>query len=186
MRLQGFLPSFHYSERHKTVVRASQDVVYNTARSLDFSQSSVIRTLWWLRQAPGRIARLDFDSKGRVLTFDDFEGAGFIRLAEDPPDEFVFGAVGRFWKLTPEFLDLPPEEYKSFGKPGFAKVAFNICIEKTSAESCLVSTESRILCLDDESKRRFRYYWALIRPFSGLMRRVMLRAIRRTSEASRH
>jgi len=32
---------------------------------------------------------------------------------------------------------------------------------------------------DAASRRRFRLYWLLIRPFSGLMRRLMLRAIAR-------
>ncbi len=185
MILQEFLPAFHYSERHETMVHALPHVVYNCARSANFSGSFVIRTLLRLRELPGRLAGPDADRKGLGFTFDDFVAAGFVRLAEDPPSEFVLGAVGRFWKARPEFLDLSPEEFKPFDRPGCVKVAFNIRIEETKPGLCRVSTESRILCLDDGSRRRFRYYWALIRPFSGLIRRVMLRTIRRASEESR-
>jgi hypothetical protein len=184
MHLDDFLPSFHFSERHQTLVQASPKHVYDSTRSLDFAHSPVIRWLMWLRQTPGRLLRFDFENKGLGFTFDDFEAAGFIRLMDDPPNEFVLGAVGIFWKLTPQLVDLSPEEFKSFDSPGYAKVAFNIRIDKTDTESCLVSTESRILCLDNASRRRFRLYWALIRPFSGLIRIVMLRAIRKASEQS--
>jgi hypothetical protein len=137
-----------------------------------------------LRQAPGRLFSSDSEGKGLGFTVDDLEAAGFIRLVDDPPNEFVLGTVGIFWKLTPQIVDLSPEEFKSFDTPGYAKVAFNILIEKTDADSCLVSTESRILCLDDTSRRRFRFYWTLIRPFSGLIRIIMLGAIRKASEQS--
>jgi len=184
MLLDEFLPTFHFSERHETMVQASQDVVYRAARTVDFSESSVIHSLLWLRELPGRLARRDFRSKGLGLSLDDFVEAGFLRLRDDPPKEFVLGAAGKFWRASPQFLDMSPKEFKSFDRSGFVKVAFNILIEERSAGHCLISTESRILCLDDESRGRFRCYWALIRPFSGLIRRAMLRLIRKAAEAS--
>lgn len=184
MLLQEFLPTFHFSERHETVVQATQDTVYHAALGLDFSQSMAIRSLLWLRELPGRLARLDSAGPRLGLSFDDFVDAGFVRLCEDPPREFVLGAVGRFWTAAPQFLDVSPQEYRSFDRPGFVKVGFNMSIEERSPGLCLLSTESRILCLDDQSRRRFRCYWALIRPFSGLIRLAMLRLIRKAAEAS--
>ena len=32
---------------------------------------------------------------------------------------------------------------------------------------------------DDESRRKFRVYWFFVRPFSGLIRRLTLRAVKR-------
>jgi hypothetical protein len=52
------------------------------------------------------------------------------------------------------------------------------------AGGAAVSTETRVLCTDERSRRAFRRYWTLVRPFSGLTRIEMLRAIRR--EAERH
>jgi hypothetical protein len=39
-------------------------------------------------------------------------------------------------------------------------------------------TETRVRCLGASSRRWFRLYWLVIRPFSGLLRRSMLRGIR--------
>jgi hypothetical protein len=184
MILQEFLPAFHFSERHETMVRASQDAVYDAALAVDFSRSFVIRSLLRMRELPGRLARLDFSSQGLGPSLDDFLDAGFVKLSDDPPKELVLGAVGKFWTATPQFLEVSPEDFKSFDRPGFVKVAFNILIHERNGGHCLLSTESRILCLDDKSRNRFRCYWALIRPFSGLIRRVMLRLIRNAAEAS--
>jgi hypothetical protein len=46
-----------------------------------------------------------------------------------------------------------------------------------------LSTETRILCTDDRNRRRFRRYWAVVRPFSGLIRIELLRIVRREAEA---
>ena len=45
-----------------------------------------------------------------------------------------------------------------------------------------LSTETRVLATDEASRRAFRRYWLVIRPFSGLIRRVWLRAIRQRAE----
>jgi hypothetical protein len=45
-------------------------------------------------------------------------------------------------------------------------------------------TETRVLCTDDEARRRFSLYWRLVGPFSALIRRVLLRRIKREAERS--
>ena len=45
-----------------------------------------------------------------------------------------------------------------------------------------LSTETRVRCSEDASRRRFRLYWAVIAPFSGLIRREVLRTIRHEAE----
>jgi hypothetical protein len=41
-----------------------------------------------------------------------------------------------------------------------------------------LSTETRVWCAPD-ARAKFRLYWLLVRPGSGLVRRSMLRSIRR-------
>jgi hypothetical protein len=48
----------------------------------------------------------------------------------------------------------------------------------------MLSTETRVACGDAASRAKFRVYWTFVRPFSGLIRIVMLRAVRRAAEAS--
>jgi hypothetical protein len=47
-----------------------------------------------------------------------------------------------------------------------------------------LSTETRVSAADPSARRRFRLYWLAIRPFSGLIRRVWLRAIKRRAESA--
>ncbi len=53
-----------------------------------------------------------------------------------------------------------------------------------SAPSSL-STETRVHVADPPARRKFRRYWFVIRPFSGLIRILLLRAARRRAEAPR-
>ena len=52
-----------------------------------------------------------------------------------------------------------------------------------STRRVLLSTETRIQCLDDHSRKRFRLYWGLIGPFSAWIRREMLRAVKKQVES---
>ena len=64
------------------------------------------------------------------------------------------------------------EQFAAFDEPGYAKVAFNFVLEAGE-----LSTETRIAGTDERARRRFRFYWLLIRPGSGLIRREWLGAI---------
>ena len=65
---------------------------------------------------------------------------------------------------------------------GTARAAWNFLVERTPDGGVTLSTETRVQPADAESARRFRRYWWLVRPWSGLTRRYMLRAIRREAE----
>ena len=77
-----------------------------------------------------------------------------------------------------------PDEFHGFDPPGMAVAAWNFTVLPTD-EGSLVATETRVRCTDAAARRSFGRYWRVIRPFSGLVRRVALRAIRRTAESSR-
>ncbi len=64
-----------------------------------------------------------------------------------------------------------------------AKVAVNVRLEAVSAGTTRLSTETRVKCVDGAAYRRFVLYWALIKPFSGWIRREMLRSIERRALA---
>ena len=41
-----------------------------------------------------------------------------------------------------------------------------------------------MVCLDPASRRAFGIYWLFVRPFSGLVRREVLRVVKRAAEES--
>jgi len=46
-----------------------------------------------------------------------------------------------------------------------------------------LTTETRVLCSGTAALRSFKRYWLVVGPFSGLIRRHILRAIARVAEA---
>jgi hypothetical protein len=112
------------------------------------------------------------------------ERIGFIRLREDPPHEIVIGVVGRFWTPKGDLRSIEPEAFASFEEPGYAKAAWNFSISPAGDGTVRVSTETRVQGLDAASRRKFRLYWMVVGPFSGVIRKEMLREIRGRAEAA--
>jgi len=113
-------------------------------------------------------------------------GVGFAVLAERSGDEVVAGTTGRFWTIRelanmerPAGLDA----FTAFDRPGWAKGAICIRIERLDDGSTNLVTETRVQCVDEGARRRFALYWTLIEFFSGWIRRDMLRAVARIAES---
>ena len=108
--------------------------------------------------------------------------AGFGLLAEKPGTEIVLGISGRFWRPTGNLSPFRREDFDQPVPPGMARGVWNFSVREISGDKTLLSTETRVTCGDVASRRKFRLYWLLVRPFSGLIRRLMLRAVRKASE----
>jgi hypothetical protein len=75
------------------------------------------------------------------------------------------------------------EAFRRFERPGCATAVWNFTVDEAERGLARVATETRIRCVDDGARRRFRPYRAVVRVPSGLIRTSMLRAI--AQEASR-
>lgn len=62
------------------------------------------------------------------------------------------------------------------------KAAWNLRIEDEGGGSCELSTETRIVHFGTAARRKFRLYWTFIGPFSGAIRRGLLRGVRIRAE----
>jgi len=179
MRLDDFMPQWHFSEYHQTMIAAPPEAVYEAVRHLDTGCSPVVGLLLRLRELPWRLKQRDFKSPGLGCTLDDMIKMGFIELADQPPREYVFGLAGRFWTLDYEILGLTPEGFSGLARPGYAKVAANFLVTRLGPGTSRLSTETRVQCLGPQAKREFQRYWLMIRPFSGLIRLEWLRLVKR-------
>ena len=112
------------------------------------------------------------------------ERIGFVRLREDPPNEIVIGVVGRFWTPKGDLRSVEPEAFAAFRESGYAKAVWNFKIASVGGGMVRVSTETRVCCLDAASRRKFKLYWMVVGPFSGVIRKEMLREIRGRAEAA--
>jgi hypothetical protein len=117
------------------------------------------------------------------VTLESIRKSRFEVLGETPDTEILLGHVGRFWMPQGDLKKIDAESFKSFNVEGYAKAVWNFSLSEEKAGMRL-TTETRIKCTDMASRRRFRFYWTLVQPFSGLIRREMLRAIKRRAEPS--
>ena len=93
----------------------------------------------------------------------------------------MLGLVGRFWTPKGGTRVLDPAAFVVFDEKGYAKAALNFRVTP-SGEGSDLSTETRVRCLDDWSRKEFRVYWMLIAPFSSKIRDDLLRSIGRKAE----
>ncbi len=176
------MPAYDVSEFHETTVRAPIQRVYDALRTADLGTSPIVRLLLRLRGLPA-ILTTGGHKRNPKLNLDAIMKGGFVLLGEHPPNEIALGLVGRFWTLSGSRCRVSADEFTAFDMPGYAKAVWNFSLVEESAEVTRLATETRVRCLDSASRRRFRMYWVLIAPFSGLIRREALRMIRRSSES---
>jgi hypothetical protein len=118
-------------------------------------------------------------SAGTRLTLEHAIAARFILLGQRPPHEIALGAIGRFWTAASKPVRVAPDAFGRFQEPGYAKAVWDFTLAPIGDGATRLATETRVWCADAASRRRFRLYWLVIRPFSGLIRRQMLRSIAR-------
>jgi hypothetical protein len=96
-------------------------------------------------------------------------------MAATPEQELVLGTSGRFWELRARPRTQPD--------PGGAVAAMAFLLEDKRG-GILLTTETRVAVEDRAARRRFAFYWVVIRIGSGLIRRDLLHAVRRRAERS--
>jgi hypothetical protein len=153
--LDDFLPEYEYSERHAIHIEAPPERIDAALRAVTLADSPVTHTLVRMRGL-GRAADRPFLAglERRGTVLEDAPGQGIVvRLAGD------------FWRRHGEQ-----------GNACQAVVDFRI-------DGPLLSTETRVHVPDAGDRRKFGRYWLVVRPFSGLTRRLILRAVKRRAEA---
>jgi hypothetical protein len=181
--IDRFMPTFDVVERHAVIVRASPEEAFRAIRRMDLARSLPIRALFALRGLPALVGGRA--GRRRSWTLDDIIEAGFVLLAEEPGVELVLGVVGRFWKPTGGVVRVPAEDFAGFDRPGLAKGAWNFRVEPGGEGRVRVTTETRVSCTDQASRRSFLRYWRVVGPFSGFIRSRALSLVRTEAERAR-
>ena len=177
-----YLPTYDVRTAHQVEVHAPAALTYQAALDLDVGKSVPVMALLAIRALPHFVTGKARPS--RSVTLQTVLEAGFTMLEENPPNELVMGAVGKFWRPDSGMIRVAPEEFRSFDKPGFAKAILAFTVEERDRTSSLLATETRVACTDASARTKFMLYWRAIGPFSGLIRRVMLARVKRAAERS--
>ncbi len=180
-QLDSFAPNPDVVETHSIDIAASREVVYQALWTTDIGGSIVIKLLLALRSLPEFVLHgsRPRNSEVNLQTLID---SGFGVLAEKPGEEIVLGVTGKFWRPTGNLSPFKREDFNQPVPPGIGRAVWNFSVCEGRDGLSILSTETRVTCGDIASRRKFRVYWFIVRPFSGLIRRLMLRAVRGACE----
>lgn len=191
MLLDEFLPAFDVRARYAIRIDSPPARIYASLRTADFDHWGLMRVLVGLRALPAWLwepqatwRRFRSERRPQRVTLERVLERGFTLLGERPGEELVLGTVGRFWRARGELWPTSPDQFHQPGPAGTAKAAWNFALGAGSEDRIDLSTETRVLCADPRTRRWFRAYWGLVGPFSGLIRREMLAAIKAEAEGS--
>jgi len=170
MLIDDFIPQYHFREHHQTIIPAPADAVRRAAVEWQPASSFLWRSLLRLRGLG--------TPRGTLREW--AQANGFLCLA-DTEDEIVYGQAGRFWATDERGSLVSPkrvEEFRALNDPRCAVAVMNVRVDSVGTDCACLYTETRVRAFSHGARRRFRLYWLLIRPFSGLLRRAMLNGIK--------
>ncbi|MEX2228239.1 MAG: hypothetical protein WEB13_01240 [Dehalococcoidia bacterium] len=166
MSVADALPVYHHREHHSIHVEASPADAVAAAKSITLADVPLLRTLFRLRGLGTPPRGSLWEAMGR----NGFRAGG----------EETLTLIGRPWRITggrrPDVQD-----FAAFDEPRYAKMAVDM-IAVPEGGGARLATETRVFLTDPYAQRRFRAYWLVIRPFSGLTRRSWLKAAKRRAE----
>ncbi len=186
MLLDKFMPVYHFNEVHSTVIHAPASSIFKSLYELTPADIQLLGILFELRALPSRfIGRQASSFAGPQPLLDQMLNNGFVALAEETDREFVFGAVGQFWKLfgaeAPKIANAA--EFIAFDDPDYARVTANFYLDQGPDDRGVkVRTETRIYVPYPAARQKFALYWRVIYPGSALIRRMWLKAIKQHAE----
>jgi hypothetical protein len=175
--IETFAPNPDAVETHSINIAASPEGVYRALWTADLGGSLVIKLLLALRSVPEFVLH-GSRPRNSEANLQTLIASGFGVLAEKPGKEIVLGVSGRFWRPTGNLSPFRREDFDQPVPPGMTRGVWNFSVSESRNGITILSTETRVTCGDVASRRKFRLYWLLVRPFSGLIRRLMLRNVR--------
>ena len=170
MLIDEFMPKYDFKESHDIKIRASRANVFRALNETDLCDSWVIRSLFFLRGLPTKKMKLS-----------ELEKMRFEMLGKSENEEVLLGLAGKFWTIKGDLKKVNSSNFREFCEKGFAKAVWDFSLDE-DADETLLTTETRIECLGEESLKSFGFYWNFIKPFSGIIRMEMLKAVKRNAE----
>ncbi len=178
--LDEVMPEYQFFERHSARVHARPEQVMQSIRQSTFGDMRSLITLLKIRRAVLRAPDTGgFWQDKRIL--DAFSASGCLFGGSE--HEIVMCGV---WNVRagrrPEVRSL--QEFADYREQGAIKMAYDFTVEDAGNGWSTISTETRVLALDDSTRRGMGRYWRLIVPGSGLLRRQWLDGIKNRAESA--
>ncbi len=171
--LSKALPAAEFVEHHHRIVGLPPEIVWEGLNRTRWSDLYWSMSFFAVR---GLLSPRAVRAREELLLVAD----GPVRpLYATPPWEFVGARVARPWQRRPErgpYLgDL--DAFTAFSEPGWLKYGMDFRLAPLPGGRTRLETSTLCEPTDAVARRKFAPYWRAIRPFSGLIRRDMLRAV---------
>ena len=177
-RLDDVMPEYQFNERHSARVHARPEQAMQGVREATFSDMRSLITLLRIRGAVLRVpVRASDWQNTRIL--ESFSKSGYLSGATEH-EIVMIGVVSMKAHRIADVHTL--QEAADFRERGAVKMGYNFTVEDLGGGWSRISTETRLLALD-ETARGAATYWRLIVPGSGLLRLQWLDGIRRRAES---
>ena len=174
--IDDWLPEYQVRARYSILVGGSPEKTAAALKKASFADLPIVRGLMRLRGY-----RLGNAKPAASPAVEACRFGSFLELVTGP-EEVVLGIAGRFWRPDGGIVrDLTPDGFRDFRRIGYAKAVWNFHVSPVHGSSQL-STETRVQTFGRPATVKFRFYWVLVGPFSGLMRKAMLREVKRIAE----
>jgi len=176
--INQLLPRYQFCEKHQLLTSATPAALLDAALRPEISEDPWTRRFIQLRELPDRVWGALGGHSG-LQRQPAFGIDNFTRLGRDGDKEVAIGLVGKFWQADYGQVRITnADAFTQFAEPGVAKLVLNFSTEAAGDGRTWLRTETRVFCNDPASLRRFRPYWWLIRPVSGLIRMRLLARVR--------
>jgi hypothetical protein len=167
MLIDNLMPVYDLMIRQERVIAAPQRRVWQAARAMTIRKLLHVRALLWIREFGSRLRGLPLET--------------FPVVAEKEGTEVVMAICGKFWAITGNIVDVPVEAIPLYRAQGYAKAYWNFHLESIGVGQTRIVSETRVQVYGKRELKLFNLYWRVVGPFTGWIRREILRAIERES-----
>jgi hypothetical protein len=175
-----FMPEYQSSERHSARIHARPEQVMQAIRQSTFGDMKSLVTLLKTRAAALREPIHGTGDLQEKRILDAFAEAGYL-FGGSEHEIAIFGVWNVRANRRPEVRTL--QEFAEYREQGGVKMAFDFNVEDAGGGWSTIRAETRVLALDDVTRRGLARYWRLIVPGSGLLRLQWLEGIRKRAES---
>jgi hypothetical protein len=179
-RLDDIMPEYQFSEIHSARVHARPEQVMQATRQSTFGDMKSLATLLKIRGAALRTPDHHAGDLRDKRVVDAFSASGYLLDGSDH-EIVLFGAANVREQRRPDVRTV--QQFVDYRERGAVKMAFDFRAEDAGDGWSTLSTETRVMALDDATRRGMGRYWRLIVPGSGLLRRQWLDGIKRRAES---
>ena len=194
LRIDEVMPRFDVNVVQHIVVNAGPRETYQAVLDTDLMDNRLTHLMVAARDVPNRLRRQKTPTEGTQpapqaderptfrLRDAAGKGSGWVVLRDEPGVELLAGLVGQFWHRDYGIVEMQPEDFPSFDRPGYAKTVAGFALHPHGEGRTLLTYESRTVTTDAAARRRFAAYWLVLRPFVRLMLRGALVSMKRHAE----